>query len=646
MRHSLLSKATGPVAAVIHGLWVLAHLGFAGIRAEPPPLIPREVIFAGIERFSPKISPDGTKLGYLGLHEGVMTVWIKALGKQEADQVAVRDPRTAVVDFAWQADGEHLLYVKDHDGRQNWHIYQTHMQSQNTRDLTPFMGVRARLVASEHAFPNQILVAMNLRDRTVSDVYRINLQHGGVLLDTENVGDVTQWAVDANFQVRGAMATLEDGSTEVRVRDDARSLWRRVLRWGAAEGPGALHGFSADSKSLMISTSLEANATRLIRVDLGTGKREVLAEDPTQDVTGLMINPSTRVLEAVQISRLREEWLVLDPMLKPHFEALKAVRDADFLVLSRDRSDRRWIVSYQGGDTGVTHYLYEKDSKSPSMVLSGRPLIEKLKLSSVKTISFAARDGLLLQGYLTLPSGLEPRNLPMIVAVHAGPWARDGFLLNNEAQWLANRGYAVMQVNYRGSAGFGKRHLQAGEKEWGGKMLEDLLDAKNWAVKEGYADSRRVGIYGASYGGYAVLAALAFAPREFACGVDLFGPSNLTTLVESVPEKLRFARGLFERRVGNPRLEPEFFQNRSPLFKADRIIKPLLIAQGSLDTQARLEETNALVAAARKSGASIEYLVFEDEGNGFSNMANALKFYSACEQFLSKHLGGRYEASQ
>lgn len=630
------------VSGLFRGLCFLLGFGFLGLEAEPPALIPREVLFGRVERFLPKISADGTKMGYLAPHDGVMSIWIRSLAKGDADQVAVHDAQAPVIDFYWQADGEHLLYVKDHDGKQDWHIFQTHLLSTNTRDLTPFLGVRARLVAADFAFPDQILVAMNLRDRAVSDVYRINLHHGGVLLDTENVGDIVSWGVDAKFQVRAAMAGLEDGSTEVRVRDDSRSVWRRVLRWGSAEGPGALHGFTADSKGLLIATSLEANAIRLMEVDVATGKRQVIAEDPAYDVTGLMVNPTTRRLEAAQISKLRDEWVVLDPAIKVHFDALKLVRNADFLVSSRDRSDRFWVVGYQGGDTGVAHYLYDKEKKRASLLFSGRPELDKTTLSKVKPISFSARDGVLLQGYLTVPSGLEAKNLPMVVAVHAGPWARDGFLMSNDAQWLANRGYAVLQVNYRGSAGFGKAHLRAGDKEWGGKMLEDLVDAKNWAVADGVADSRRVGIYGASYGGYAVLAAMAFSPHEFACGVDLFGPSNLITLVKSVPEHFRWTRTLFEHRLGNPESEADLLKSRSPLFKADRITKPLLIAQGALDPQARVEETETLVASVKKSGGVVDYMVFEDEANGFSKMANALKFYGVCEQFLAKHLGGRY----
>ena len=641
MRLVWLTLEAGVRAGLSKGVWVLLLFGTLSVEAELPALIPREVLFGNQERFSPKISPDGTKLGYLAAHEGVMSVWVKTLGNEAADQVVVQDPQASVMDFFWQADGEHLLYLKDHDGNQNWHIFQTHLPSKNTRDLTAFIGVRAQLIGVNEAFPDQILVTMNLRDRGVSDVYRINLQHGGVLLDTENVGDVVNWVVDATFQVRGAMAGLEDGSTEVRVRNDGRSVWRRVLRWGASEGPGALHGFTADSKGLFIATSLEANATRLLEVDVATGKRKVIVEDPTQDVAGVMVNPATRQLEAVQIAKLRDEWVVLDGSIQAHFDELKRVRNADFLVSNRDRSGRFWVVSYQGADTGGAHYLYDKQTRRSSLLFFVRPAMDKVTLSAVKPVSFTARDGILLQGYLTLPPGVESKNLPTVVVVHAGPWARDSFLMSNEAQWLANRGYAVLQVNYRGSAGFGKAHLLAGDKEWGGKMLDDLVDAKNWAVKEGLADTRRVGIYGASYGGYAVLAALAFAPHEFACGVDLFGPSNLSTLVKSVPERFRLTRAMFERRIGNPESESDFLKSRSPLFKADRITKPLMIAQGALASQTEVEETKDLVAAIKKRGGFVDAMVFEDEATGFSKMTTALKFYGACEQFLAKHLGGR-----
>jgi len=634
-----VSRVLGLVCALA-GFW-----GSEGV-AEPAPLIEREVLFGGATRFSPRLSPDGKSVGYLGVHEGLMSVWVRSAGGEGADRVVLQDPKMPILDFMWQADGEHMLYLKDSDGHQNWHIYQTHLPSKNIRDLTAFVGVKAKFVAVDPRIPDQILVGMNLRDRGVFDVYRINLRHGGVLLDTENVGDVTTWAVDGAMQVRGALAVLEDGATEIRARDDTRSVWRRVLRWGVGEGFGALHGFSEGGGSLYVSSGLEANSARLLEVEIGSGKRKVLAEDPVFDVTGLMTGVTNRQLQAVQYARAREHWEPLDGSVAADYETLRAGIKVDFSVISRDAQDRRWLVASQGGNMPLTYQLYDRSTKTLGALFSSRPGLLESQLAEVRVISFAARDGLVLHGYLTVPRGVEARGLPMVILVHPGPWARDSWVFHNEAQWLANRGYAVLQINYRGSTGFGKSHMQAGEREWGGKMLEDLVDGKNWAVGQGVADGKRVGIYGASYGGYAVLAALAFTPFEFACGVDLFGPSNLGSLVASVPSQFKLTRGLFEKRVGSPEADAEALKNRSPLFSAGRIVRPLLVVQGGMDQQAGREETERLVAQVRAGGNPAEYLIFPDEASGFSKLPNAMKFYATAEQFLAKHLGGRLQPTK
>ena len=624
-------------------VWALAGAlsGVPEAEAAPDPLLAREALFVSADHFPPKISPDGKKIAYLALHQGVASLWLKTLGSTEADEVVIHDPRAPILDFLWQTDSEHLLFFKDSDGGQNWHVYQTHLGSRNVRDLTAFFGVKARLVAADSRFPDQILVAMNLRERALSDIYRINLRHGGVLLDTEAVGDVVSWVADGAMQIRGALAVLPDGSTEIRARDDVRSVWHRVMRWPAADGGGSVHGFSPDGKSLYVTTAADANATRLLQVDVVTGKRTVLAEDPIFDVGGVMLGPVQKEPQAVLFSKEREEWRPLTEALKPDFEAVRAAVPGDVQVLSRDAADRRWVVSSQAGHLPASYHLFDRSGKRAELLFTSRESLTNLPFAEVQPFSFNSRDGLKLHGYRTLPRGVEPKALPTVLLVHAGPWLRDGWQFNNEVQWLANRGYAVVQLNYRGSSGFGRAHMAAGEREWGGKMLEDLVDAKNWAVNEGFADAKRVGIYGMNYGGYAVLSAMAFAPLEFACGVDLFGPSDLAALVNSIPPSLKITRGLFEKRVGSPEADEALLKARSPLFHAERIARPVLVAQGGKDPQTRAEDTERWVAQTRRGGVSVEYLNFPEETSGFSTAANVLKFYEAAEAFLAKHLGGR-----
>ncbi len=319
------------------------------------------------------------------------------------------------------------------------------------------------------------------------------------------------------------------------------------------------------------------------------------------------------------------------------------MRGGDFTVDSRSRSDARWIVTYTVSDGPIAYYLYQRPARRATLLFVHRPQLTQYTLAGMEPVEFRARDGLRLYGYLTLPPGREPRNLPLVLLVHGGPWARDVWGYDRDVQWLANRGYAVLQVNYRGSTGFGKAYLNAGDREWGGKMLTDLLDAKAWAVARGYADPKRICIYGGSYGGYATLAALAFAPGEFSCGVDLVGPSNLITLLRTIPPYWASHKAMMAKRLGDPDRDAEFLRSRSPLFRADSIRAPLLIVQGANDPRVKRAESDRIVEAMRRNGKEVQYIVFPDEGHGFARPENNLIFYAAAEPFFARYLGGRVE---
>ena len=388
--------------------------------------------------------------------------------------------------------------------------------------------------------------------------------------------------------------------------------------------------------------SVEANAARLLEVDLQTGQTAVIAEDPQYDVSGVMRHPKSHALQAVRFVRARREWTLLDPSLQADFEALASIRDGDWNIDSRDLADTTWIVSYLLDDGPVYYYLYDRATKTATLLFSNQPALEEYTLAKMTPITFPARDGLTLNGYLTLPPGLEPNNLPLVLFVHGGPWARDTWGFSAQPQSLANRGYAVLQVNFRGSTGYGKAHLNAGDREWGAKMHTDLLDAKKWAIAQGCADPNLVAIMGGSYGGYATLAALTFTPEEFVCGVDIVGPSNLITLLQTIPPYWETLVATFYKRMGHLD-ETEFLKSRSPLFFVDEITKPLLIAQGANDPRVKQAESDQIVAAMRERGLPIEYLVFPDEGHGFARPENNRKFQSVVESFLAKYLGGRAE---
>ncbi len=607
-----------------------------------PPLIPRKVLFGNPDKVSPRISPDGKRLAYLAPDAGVLNIWVRTLGLDD-DVAITNDRKRGIRSFFWQESSAQVLYIQDQDGDENWHLYQTDIETRTTRDLTPFENIQARIVAADPNFPDQLLVGLNVRNPQLHDVYRLNLTDGTLTVDTENPGDVAGWTADNDLQVRIASILLGDGGTEIRLRKDADSAWEVFTRWGADETFGGVAGFTPDNQGMWLISSVDANASRLLQVDLATGNREVIAEDPQYDVSSVLSHPKTRALEAVEFTRARSEWTFLDPQVQADFEHLRPLRDGDINIVSRSREDTVWIVAYLVDDGPIYYYTYDRVHKKAAVLFSNRQELEHYQLAKMQPVSYTARDGMTIHGYLTLPPGKEARNLPMVLDVHGGPWARDRWGYSSEVQWLANRGYAVLQINFRGSTGYGKAYLNAGDREWGGRMHDDLIDGKRWAIETGYADPEQVAIYGGSYGGYAALVGLAFTPDEFACGVDIVGPSNIVTLIRSIPPYWVPIKASFDKRVGNLETEEDFLKSRSPLYQADQIKKPLLIAQGANDPRVKQAESDQIVEAMRTNGQVVEYLVFPDEGHGFARPENRFKFYAAAEQFLAEYLGGRIE---
>jgi len=602
-------------------------------------LIPRSVLFGNPERSSPQISPDGTMLAYLAPDQGVLNVWVRTLGKTD-DRVITNDRKRGIRNFSWQYDSKSILYGQDQGGDENWRIYQTNVASKQTKDLTPFEKSRADIIALDPNHPETLLIQSNKRDSKVFDVYSVNLKTGALTLDTQNPGDVQGWQADNDLQVRAAQITTDDGGTLIRVRDDVKSPWRELMKWGPEETLGNIVGFSPDNKSLLIITSLDANAARLLAVDVASGKRTVVAEDPQFDASFAVTHPKTNKLQAVVFLRERRDFQILDSDIKADFEALHKVREADISNVSRDVKDDKWIVTFEGDDSPVYYYLYDRATKQATMLFSNRPALEKYKLAKVKPVEYTARDGMKIYGYLTTPAGTEAKNLPMVVFPHGGPWGRDLWGGDPYAQWLANRGYAVLQPNFRASTGYGKQYLNAGDRQWAGAMHTDLLDGKDWVVQQGIADPKKICIMGGSYGGYATLAGVAFSPDAFACGVDIVGPSNLNTLLKTIPPYWSTFLAVFHKRMGE---DEAFLKSQSPLFKADEIKVPLLIGQGKNDPRVNKAESDQIVAAMRKNNKPVEYYVFPDEGHGFARPENRMAFNAVSEEFLAKYLGGRFE---
>lgn len=626
---------------------------------ELPPLIPREDLFGNPEKVSPNISPDGSRLAYLAPDEGVLNVWVRTVGRQD-DRAITRDRKRGIRMYFWAFDGVHILYLQDRDGDENWHVHATNLDTGEIRDLTPYENVQAQLISVDPRFPNDILVGLNLRDATVHDAHHIDLATGETKLTAQNPGNIVGWIADSKFRIRGAYAALPDGGFQLLAREaltpqptlprtgegdqgqTAFTEWKPLVTWGPDE-EGHPFGFTPDDKGLYVGSTLGSDTQELRIVDVATGQEKTLASNPAVDLEQALVHPTRDHIQAVGFNEDRLVWQILDPEIADDMTALTLFRDGDVHVVSRSLDDRTWIVLYMLDNAPAAYYTYNRETRDIAFLFTTRPALEKRTLARMQPVRIKSRDGLMLHCYLTMPTGASQTNLPLVLNVHGGPWARDHWGYHPEAQWLSNRGYACLQVNFRGSTGFGKRFLHAGDREWGAKMHDDLLDAVNWAVQQGIADPKRVAIYGGSYGGYAALVGASFTPEVFACAVDIVGPSSIRTLIASIPPYWEPLKQLFFIRVGNPDTEPEFLDSRSPLYKADRIRRPLLIAQGANDPRVKQAESEQIVKALRDRDREVEYLLYEDEGHGFARPENRLNFYAHAEKFLSKHLGGRTE---
>jgi dipeptidyl aminopeptidase/acylaminoacyl peptidase len=610
--------------------------------AEPVPLVPREVLFGNPERMSPRISPDGSRLAWIAPDEGVLNVWVTPVGSWQAKAVT-SDRDRGIRSYFWAHDDRHLLYVQDKGGDENWRLYAVDLDTGGIRDLTPFEGVQARVEEVDKHFPNDILVGLNRDNPELHDVFHLDLATGELTKMVENPGFVG-FVADAQLQVRGGVAPLPDGGLAILVRDTPDDEWRPLLQVGQEDALTTYPiAFSADGKSLLAISSAGANTGRLVRIDLASGESDVLAEDPHYDVAGARLHPDTRQPQLVAFLKDRVVYEVLDPEIAPDIELLQRVERGELTLLNEDDADRTWLVAYMADDGPVRYYAYDRASRSTQFLFEHQPALGRYTLARMEPFSFTARDGLEIHGYLTFPPGGGRRALPTVLNVHGGPWARDAWGYDGEAQWLANRGYLCVQVNYRGSTGYGKAFTGAGDRQWGARMHDDLVDAVAWVVDQGYADPARVAIYGGSYGGYAALVGATFTPDLFCCAVDIVGPSDLRTLIRSIPPYWAPMIAQFHTRVGNPDTEDELLWSRSPLSKVDEIRIPILVAQGANDPRVKQAEAEQIVGALVEKGLDHEYLLFPDEGHGFAKPENRIRFYAAAERFLARHLGGRFE---
>ena len=460
---------------------------------QPAALIPREVLFGYPSRTAPKLSPDGKQIAYLAPdNRGVLNIWTAPVDNLAQSSQVTQDKKRGVRRYLWQGDGQHIVYLQDSDGDENWHLLQIDTQALVTRDLTPFAGSRVQIIAYEADKPDQMLVSLNLRDKSYADVYRLNLDTGALERDSENRQQFRHFLADHNLQVRLAERFTKNGGQEILARDDSNSPWRPLISWGPEEGIGSAVAFSPDNEAVYILSSLGHDTVRLLSVDLNTGRRSAIAHDPEYDLEGILIHPTTHILQAAAIDRDKPDYIALDPVFEQDLQWIKRVLGSHFDITSRSYDDQRWIIASRSDTKPLEYHLYDRSTQQIQKLFTTRPGLEKYRLSEMQPISFTARDGMTIHGYLTLPVGAKPKNLPTVLLVHGGPWLRDSWGLDLEVQWLANRGYAVLQVNYRGSTGYGKSHLNAGNKEWGWKDARRPHRCQKLARNTGVRRSKQI----------------------------------------------------------------------------------------------------------------------------------------------------------
>lgn len=614
------------------------------------PLIPRTVLFGNPERAEVLISPDGAYLSFLAPDEGVLNVWVAPQAEPGQARPVTHDRGRGIRAYRWAYSGRHILFLQDENGDENWRVNVVDVDGGVTRDLTPVSGVQAQIRALSPDRPLEAVIGLNDRNPQWHDLYVVDLVTGerSLILQHDRFAD---FLFDDGFNVVLAFEMTPDGALAILrpLPDGAWSAWGQIPAADVLTTTPL--GVERSGRRLIFKDSRGRDTAALVALDPITGESTLLAEDPKADAEDVLVDPNTHVAQAVSFVYERQSWQVLDPALAPDFEALRQSVRGDFAIAARTQDDALWIIRDVVTDGPVRYSLYDRRTRTARFLFTGRPALEGKPLSAMQSVVIRARDGLSMVAYYTLPAGaassagIPERPGPMVLMPHGGPWARDYWTFHPWHQWLSNRGYAVLSVNFRSSTGFGKAFTNAGDREWGGRILTDQLDAVNWAVEHGIADPARVAILGGSFGGYSVLAGLTFHPEVYACGVDLVGPSSLVTLLESVPPYWKPMLEVFTQRVGDHRTEEgrALLLRHSPLTQVERISRPLLIAQGANDPRVKEAESEQIVAAMTARHIPVTYIRYPDEGHGFARPENNRSFAAVAEAFLAQHLGGRLE---
>lgn len=612
-------------------------------------LIPRRVLFDNPTFFGAKISPDGRWISWLAPVDGVLNVWKAPASDIKAAEPVTRTKGRPINWQDWSADGRFLMFLNDETGDENHHLFVADPMTHSVRDVTPLANISAQLGICSPDASGEVAVKINDRDARWHDLYRIDLATGQRTLIWENTQQLLNIGLDWHLRPRHARSNAPDGgSKQWRIEGTTLVPWRDVpyedgiTTWTSH--------FSRNNERVLVCTSIGRDTAAYFWHDWTTGEETIVAAHPTADCSQVVLHPTTFEVEAVAVAAARQEWVHVAPSVADDFALLQTrLTGFEFSIQSQTNDNRRWIVMAHKAEQPATYYLLDRDQQSLAELFRARPTLAPYRLAPMHPIQASSRDGLNLVSYLTLPTDIEgdrpPQPLPMVLVVHGGPWARDVYGYRGDHQWLANRGYAVLSVNYRGSTGFGKTFIAAGEKQHAAKMHDDLVDIVEWAIAEGIALRDKVAIFGASYGGLAAFIGATFTPDVFCCSVPVVGITNLQTLLESMPPYWAGFAEFMYRSYGDPRT-PEgraLLAERSPIHKVDRIKKPMLIFHGANDVRCKVAESDTIVAAMQVKGIPVAYVVYPDEGHGFQKPPNRLSYIAIAEAFFARHLGGACE---
>jgi len=602
-------------------------------------LIPLKDFFRNQEKVNYSLSQDGAHLAYLAPYKNRMNLHVQQIGSNEPIRITGVEDRD-IAGFFWASD-DRVLYLKDFGGDENFHLYGVSINGENDIDLTPFEDIKVQIIDDLRDDEQHVIIGLNKRNPQIYDPYRLNINTGEMEIIAQNPGNVTGWMTDHEGKLRLAITT--DGvNNSILYRDTEKDEFKTVITTNFRQSVDPLF-FTFDNKHLYASSNLKRDKSAIVKFDIATGKElEVLYENPDVDVSGLRYSRKRKVLTYINYTDWKLKFKFLDKEREALQNRLQSEIGQQYEVVpvSTNKAEDKFLIRTYSDRSRGAYFFYNKNTDNLTKITEVSPWLNEDDLAEMKPITYQSRDGLTINGYLTLPKDIAAENLPVVVNPHGGPWARDTWTFNPEVQFLANRGYAVLQMNFRGSIGYGRKFWEASFNQWGLKMQDDITDGVQWLIKQGIADPKRIAIYGGSYGGYATLAGVTFTPDLYACAVDYVGVSNLFTFMGTIPPYWKPFLETLKEMVGDPEnpADKERLEATSPVFHVDKIKAPLLIAQGAKDPRVVQAESDQMVNALRERGIDVEYILKENEGHGFHNEENRFEFYTAMERFLAKYL--------